>query len=559
MMNSDKIVLSISILISGRKEMQRCLESLTPLRQAVSCELILVDTGCNEQELALAGKYADLIVPFVWCNDFSAARNAGLMKAKGEWFLFLDDDEWFSDVTEITDFFKTNQYQKYGYAYYYQRNYVKRQEGPKAFVDNAVLRMVRRTEETRFRGIIHEYMWPVKGPVKYFSVYAEHYGYAFEKEEDRWRHFKRNTELLQKQIGFEPEELHWRCLFAQEYMSVSGYEKVISVCQESLEVWDSLSPEKRREQLRPLGAVYSFLVGAYERKCDYGECIRWAEKGLQKREINDCAKAYFYQRQAIAFLQLKEYNRCLAAFLAYYKLYCNKSQDKGAIAEETMTINSAVFQEAFFIKSVLCGLTAMAQTGEVKLLKKHFSVLDWKDKRLFGQEYLEEPLIRLCCEGGKGEVVPLIRVLGEREHGMLELAPVLSKLEQEYRKEEKEDALGRLYEAAAQIEGSHPYLLSCRILYQVRERTAGRPAASGEKGGAAEKPLSGCYEELFRHADWIFWMSDEIWKIGECENIPLGELFLQTDFTNWRNSTDQWAARAEELELRKWAARLRGW
>ncbi|MCM1027874.1 MAG: glycosyltransferase [Roseburia sp.] len=450
MRNENRIVLSISILVSGRPEMQRCLESLTPLRQAVPCELILVDTGCNQEELALAERYADQIIPFDWCDDFSAARNAGLKEAKGEWFLFLDDDEWFTDVTEIADFFRTGEYRKYEGARYYVRNYSSREKGDQTFVDTIAFRMVRRTEGTRFQGIIHEYLWPKKNPIKNFSVHVEHYGYVFETEEDRYRHFKRNAGLLRKQIGQAPEDLHWRCMLAQEYMAVREYEGVISVCQEALEVWRTLSSENRR-QWRSLGAVYSFLTGVCEKKRDYEGSLFWAEKGLREKGIFDCARAYLYQRQTMVLLQQKEYSRCLTAFLAYDKLYRAKGQDKAAIAEETMTINSAVFQEDFYIMTVLCGLTAMAQSGETKLLKKYFYTLDWKDRRLFGQEYLEEPLLRLYCEAGKAEMLPLIRVLGEREHGILELAPVMAGLEREYREAGKEEALQRLQEAGHRL------------------------------------------------------------------------------------------------------------
>ena len=61
------------------------------------------------QALALLSEYTDHIVPFTWCDDFSKARNAGLKEAKGEWFLYIDDDEWFGDVQELIAFFKTRE------------------------------------------------------------------------------------------------------------------------------------------------------------------------------------------------------------------------------------------------------------------------------------------------------------------------------------------------------------------------------------------------------------------------------------------------------------------
>ena len=49
--------------------------------------------------------YADTMTEFVWCSDFAKARNVNLCQAKGEWYLYLDDDEWFGDTDELIDFF----------------------------------------------------------------------------------------------------------------------------------------------------------------------------------------------------------------------------------------------------------------------------------------------------------------------------------------------------------------------------------------------------------------------------------------------------------------------
>lgn len=118
-------LLTISILVSGRAETtERCLESLRPIMDSISTELILVDTGCGDILKHKLEKYATKIIPFTWCNDFSKARNIGLKEATGQWFLYLDDDEWFADTEDLIAFFQSGDYQRFASASYIQRNYL---------------------------------------------------------------------------------------------------------------------------------------------------------------------------------------------------------------------------------------------------------------------------------------------------------------------------------------------------------------------------------------------------------------------------------------------------
>ena len=162
---SKHILLTISILISDRPDtVRKCLDSVQPLLKAVPSELILTDTGCGEQVRSIIEEYTDHIIRFKWCNDFSKARNVGLKQAKGKWFLFLDDDEWFEDTTEIIDFFNSGEYKQYGIGGYYQRNYGNR-EGT-IYSDLLVGRMTRLEPDVKFEYSIHESFNRVVGKVK---------------------------------------------------------------------------------------------------------------------------------------------------------------------------------------------------------------------------------------------------------------------------------------------------------------------------------------------------------------------------------------------------------
>ena len=83
----------ISIIIpayNAEKTICRCLESALDQE----AEIILADDGSTDATLRLAEKYADRIrILQLPHGGVSAARNAGLDTARGEWVMFLDSDD----------------------------------------------------------------------------------------------------------------------------------------------------------------------------------------------------------------------------------------------------------------------------------------------------------------------------------------------------------------------------------------------------------------------------------------------------------------------------------
>ncbi|MBK9305131.1 MAG: glycosyltransferase [bacterium] len=56
-------------------------------------ECVAVDSGSRDATVPLLEAAGARVVPFVWCDDFAAARNAALDAATGDWILALDADE----------------------------------------------------------------------------------------------------------------------------------------------------------------------------------------------------------------------------------------------------------------------------------------------------------------------------------------------------------------------------------------------------------------------------------------------------------------------------------
>ena len=543
-MKEGSIILSISILISGRKEMRQCLESIKPLLQQVPSELILVDTGCNEEQLSIAREYTNIIVPFTWCNDFSAARNAGLCKACGEWFLFLDDDEWFGNVKEIIDFFQTGEYRKYRCARYYQRNYTTRTGVNKPFVDNVVLRMTQMLPGTRFHGMIHEFLTPTEAPIKDFKCYVEHYGYIFDNERDNYRHVERNASLLYEQIELEPTVIRWYSQLAQEYMGIQEYEKVLQICEKAFAVWDALQ-QVDNTQVRSIGAIYGYAAKTCEMKYDFEQALVWIQKGISAKLVYDCAKAYLYQIQSEVYYDKKLYGECLEAFLAYREIYQKKGNDQYAIAMETSLINNTVFQEIPHIRSVLRGLQAAVKVNKIGLAKELFDSLDWNDNRLFGQDELENDLIQCAVEDQNMNAVEMLRTLGEREHGILELAPLMAAWEKKYLTGNDTNHIWDLREIAADIQSEHHYILACRIML-------------ADRNDENDK-LRILYDELFSHCERIYKLDKTIWMIASKHQIDMEDFVLKSNYNQWKNGCEEWISQATTEQIEEWKERIDAW
>lgn len=82
------------IMRDNEADIGRCLKSL-----GAADEIIVVDTGSVDKSVEIAGEYTDKIYHFKWIDDFAAAKNFAMSKAKGDWLVFPDSDEFFTEET----------------------------------------------------------------------------------------------------------------------------------------------------------------------------------------------------------------------------------------------------------------------------------------------------------------------------------------------------------------------------------------------------------------------------------------------------------------------------
>ena len=61
--------------------------------RSLANQIVVVDTGSTDRTVEIAKEFGAEVHSFTWSDDFSAARNAALEHATGDWVLALDADE----------------------------------------------------------------------------------------------------------------------------------------------------------------------------------------------------------------------------------------------------------------------------------------------------------------------------------------------------------------------------------------------------------------------------------------------------------------------------------
>ena len=324
-MDLKRPILSISLLSSGRAgTIEKCLNSLIPLKKAFYTEIIVVDTsdGNNDKVSGILKQYADKVIPFKWCNDFSAARNKGLQAISGEWFLYIDDDEYFIDSKPLIDFLLSEEKDKFGWANLVRRDF--RDSDLTIYTDAWLSRLFHVTDDIRFVGRIHEYISPVCGAPCNIDALIGHTGYIFKTTEQKIAHAKRNMDLLEIQIADEPLEVRWVFQAMEECDDLGDRHKELELAQKG---YDLMRGGNGHEAKIIRGLFAANIVRLPAMQNDWITTLSAYDEMLSGEEIGDISRAYMEISAACAsynlgdFYDAKEHCR---TYLDYYKKYANR-------------------------------------------------------------------------------------------------------------------------------------------------------------------------------------------------------------------------------------------
>ncbi|MGN0308497.1 MAG: glycosyltransferase [Lachnospiraceae bacterium] len=229
-------MLPISVCIITKNEehfLKTCLEKL----RRYDWEVVVTDTGSQDNTINIAKKYAHQIHHFTWCNDFSAARNYCISKATYDWILSIDSDEYLvneeASETLMTQLSECMDHpQSIGLIHQINPFFSGNQQSTAV---EPISRFFHRKYYT-YTGSIHEQLIPLNSRFKPShsdtTIQVFHEGYA--NPHILNKKSKRNIALLETSLKDSPDDPYLYYQLGQSYFVLGDYEKACPVFQKGL-------------------------------------------------------------------------------------------------------------------------------------------------------------------------------------------------------------------------------------------------------------------------------------------------------------------------------------
>lgn len=219
---SKKLGLNLIVGSGEAKVLERCLKSVRGIKFD---EIVVTHASRMEDKevLDVAGKYATKVAKFVWCDDFSAARNYSFSQSEAQHILWVDAD----DVIKESEHAKINalipelenlDIVLFDYVYSHDDK------------DRPVLvlpreRIVRNCKEIKWNDCIHEYLnMDASMRIKRFDIRIDHY-------RDRPYDPARNLTLLKKEYDKGDPSPRTAFYYGKELADVGRWDEAVPVLE----------------------------------------------------------------------------------------------------------------------------------------------------------------------------------------------------------------------------------------------------------------------------------------------------------------------------------------
>lgn len=273
----SKIPVSVCIIAKNEeKYIEECLKHV----KKYGFEIVVADTGSTDQTRRIALRYADKVVDFPWCDDFSAARNFCAEYASNQYILALDCDEYM-EKCNVPSLMKQIRTYRGMVGALHILSLVSRPDGQMSQMKDNVPRFYDK-RYFAFKGAVHEQILSRQGegtaPRENFllPIKVTHYGYALTPEEMRVKQ-ERNLYLLRHVLETEGESSYLCFQIGQSELVLENCEAAIACYERGLDLTTDCKPLYVHSMVEGLAKAYVMagraadalmLMEHYELLCD---------------------------------------------------------------------------------------------------------------------------------------------------------------------------------------------------------------------------------------------------------------------------------------------------
>ncbi len=231
---AKKPEISVCIIAKNEQDMlPACLESV----QVFAGEIILVDTGSDDDTIKIARQFGCEIVESEWQNDFSYSRNIALSHATKPFILSIDADERIVNPDEVINAISNSPGNTGGWLIEVTSKAVRKDGSVDTYVSN-LLRLFINHPKIRFYGAIHEQIVDPIAELGYklnnTQIKIDHLGYGFGADAMKKKQL-RNLELLIKSIEVSPGDGYNLYQLAKTYLALDDKPNAEKYIQLALE------------------------------------------------------------------------------------------------------------------------------------------------------------------------------------------------------------------------------------------------------------------------------------------------------------------------------------
>jgi glycosyltransferase involved in cell wall biosynthesis len=293
--------LTVCLIVKNEEKfLAQCLKSILNLAQ----QIIVVDTGSTDRTIEIAKEFGAEIYSFEWCDDFSAARNAALEHATGDWILTLDADEELPEAEHE----KLRADMKKSDAIALRLSLINREH--EAEGQNFVPRLFRNAPGVHYFGRIHEQIFPSLLPLgkawglktAFGTAQLLHHGYTKEMVRERNK-IERNLKLLRQAVEENPADANLMMNFGLELVRSDDLAGGVAKYRESFELMSAQMADETAPELREV-LLTQFTCQLYKIRA-HEEVVRVLNSPLAK---NSGLTASLHFALGLSQFELKNYD-----------------------------------------------------------------------------------------------------------------------------------------------------------------------------------------------------------------------------------------------------------